>query len=251
MKGPAAATLYGIQASNGVVRITTKHGRAGPARWNLLQRGGRRATTTTPIRSTTTAGIDPGDRHRRGFDGFCTIQSELDGVCTQTSVTQYSPLDDPSTRPLKAGLRQQYGANVSGGSDAVHLLPLGDYENEDGVFRLPQFEEDSVRETARHRCPTTSSGPTPSSGSTCAPTSRANVSADADVERQLGYISSDTRFVENDNSFLTITGSGEASGNLPRTSIGAGTSFPPSCSRSRPTRRPSGSPAGSPATGGR
>ena len=31
VKGPAAATLYGIQASNGVVRITTKHG-TGPAR---------------------------------------------------------------------------------------------------------------------------------------------------------------------------------------------------------------------------
>ena len=34
VKGPAAATLYGIQASNGVVRITTKRGRAGRARWN-------------------------------------------------------------------------------------------------------------------------------------------------------------------------------------------------------------------------
>ena len=36
VKGPAAATLYGIQASNGVVRITTKHGTAGPPRWNLF-----------------------------------------------------------------------------------------------------------------------------------------------------------------------------------------------------------------------
>ncbi len=36
MKGPAAATLYGIQASNGVVRITTKHGTAGPPRVNLF-----------------------------------------------------------------------------------------------------------------------------------------------------------------------------------------------------------------------
>src|SRR5689334_23245626 len=32
VKGPSAATLYGIQASNGVVRITTKHGTAGPPR---------------------------------------------------------------------------------------------------------------------------------------------------------------------------------------------------------------------------
>ena len=37
MKGPAAATLYGIQASNGVVRITTKRGAPG-----------RRAGTSSP-----------------------------------------------------------------------------------------------------------------------------------------------------------------------------------------------------------
>ncbi len=40
VKGPAAATLYGIQASNGVVRITTKRGRAGRARWNLYSEAG-------------------------------------------------------------------------------------------------------------------------------------------------------------------------------------------------------------------
>src|SRR4029079_2396064 len=39
------------------------------------------------------------------------------------------------------------------------------------------------------------------------------VSANADIQASIGYISSDARFVENDNSFNTITGSGEASGN--------------------------------------
>ena len=37
-----------------------------------------------------------------------------------------------------------------------------------------------------------------------------NVSKNADVSAELGYLSSNTRFVENDNSFLTITGSAEA-----------------------------------------
>ena len=40
VKGPAAATLYGIQASNGVVRITTKHGSPGRPRWNLFSEVG-------------------------------------------------------------------------------------------------------------------------------------------------------------------------------------------------------------------
>src|SRR6185295_17279769 len=40
VKGPAAATLYGTQAANGVIRITTKHGVAGPARWRIYSEGG-------------------------------------------------------------------------------------------------------------------------------------------------------------------------------------------------------------------
>ena len=36
VKGPSAATLYGIQAANGVVLITTKRGVAGKPRWNAF-----------------------------------------------------------------------------------------------------------------------------------------------------------------------------------------------------------------------
>ncbi len=36
VKGPSAATLYGIQAANGVVLITTKKGVAGKPRWNAF-----------------------------------------------------------------------------------------------------------------------------------------------------------------------------------------------------------------------
>src|SRR5439155_7463514 len=34
VKGPSAATLYGTDAANGVIVITTKRGQPGPARWN-------------------------------------------------------------------------------------------------------------------------------------------------------------------------------------------------------------------------
>ncbi len=40
IKGPAAATLYGTEASNGVIQIITKKGSDGPARWNLTMRQG-------------------------------------------------------------------------------------------------------------------------------------------------------------------------------------------------------------------
>jgi TonB-linked SusC/RagA family outer membrane protein len=212
VKGPAAATLYGIQASNGVVRITTKRGRAGRARWNLYSElGAVHDHNTYPINfngrdSTQATGID------EGWDGFCTIQVELDGLCTQTGVTQFSPLDDPFTSPLKTGLRQQYGANVSGGTEQFTYYLSGDYEDEDGVYRLPEFEEDSVRET-RGAVPDNQLRPNTLERVSLRANLGANVSPDADLQANVGYISSDARFVENDNSWLTITGSAEASGN--------------------------------------
>ena len=143
VKGPAAATLYGIQASNGVVRVSTKRGVAGPPRWSFFSELGAVSDNNTyPLnyygRDTTPTGID------EGWDGFCTIQSELDGFCTQTSLQSYQPLNDPVTRPYKAGLRQQYGTSVSGGSEQVTYYVSGNYENEVGPFRLPQAEFDSV-----------------------------------------------------------------------------------------------------------
>ncbi|MBK7835071.1 MAG: TonB-dependent receptor plug domain-containing protein [Gemmatimonadetes bacterium] len=49
VKGPSAATLYGTDAANGVVLITTKRGRAGTARWTIYGEGGS-SRTRTPIR---------------------------------------------------------------------------------------------------------------------------------------------------------------------------------------------------------
>ena len=209
VKGPAAATLYGIQASNGVVRITTKRGRAGKARWNIhTELGAVRDQNTYPINYN---GRDNTPETGPDWDGFCTVQFELDGLCTQTSVSQFSPLNDPFTSPLKAGLRQQHGANVSGGNELLTYYLSGDYEREDGVYRLPRFEEDSIR-ADRGFVPENQLRPNALERLSLRANVGANVHANADIQANIGFTSSDTRFVENDNSFLTITGSGEASG---------------------------------------
>src|SRR5678809_1325633 len=43
--GPAAATLYGTEAANGVINITTKKGKAGQMRWTFF---GERADSQDP-----------------------------------------------------------------------------------------------------------------------------------------------------------------------------------------------------------
>jgi TonB-linked SusC/RagA family outer membrane protein len=218
VKGPAAATLYGIQASNGVIRVSTKHGVAGPPQWNFFSELGAVSDNNDyPLnfygRDTTPVGIE------EGWDGFCTIQSELDGLCTQTSLQSYQPLNDPVTRPYKAGLRQQYGASVSGGSEEVTYYVSGNYENEVGPFRLPGAEFDSVADF-RGVVPDNQRRPNALEKFGVRANIGANVSKTFDLSTSLGFLTSNTRFIENDNSFLTVNGSGTTSGNLPEVDRG-------------------------------
>jgi TonB-linked SusC/RagA family outer membrane protein len=212
VKGPAAATLYGIQASNGVVRITTKRGTAGKPRWNLFTEAGAvHDNNTYPLnffgRDTTAAtGAD--------WDYFCYLENAVAGDCTQTSVLQYSPIQDPRQRPLKTGFRQQYGANVSGGGEQVTYYVGAEYENEDGVFRLPRVEEDSIR-NALGSVQDNQIRPNALERVNVRANLGANLTRNSDLQANVGYTSSDTRLVENDNSVLTITGSAETSTNTP------------------------------------
>lgn len=206
VKGPAAATLYGIQASNGVVRITTKRGAAGRPRWNLfVEQGAVDDRNTYPINWTGK------DNTGSGYDNYCIVQYELDGLCSQTSVQQFQPLNFGATRPYRAGLRQQYGANVSGGTDNVTYYVSGEYENEQGVYRLPQAEEDSIR-ALRGDVAANVLRPNALEKVSVRSNIRARVATNADITANVGFVTSNIRVPENDNSFLTIVGSGEASG---------------------------------------
>jgi hypothetical protein len=163
-----------------------------------------------------------------GYDGFCSIQSELDGLCTQTSLQTYQPLNEDSTRPYKAGLRQQHGASVSGGSEQVTYYVSGTYENEIGPFRLPQAEFDSVAAARGGVVPDNQRRPNALEKFGVRANIGANVSKTIDLSTSLGFATSNTRFVENDNSFL------------PRSTV-AGTIYRRSSSPSSPTRRPTAS----------
>ena len=64
----------------------------------------------------------------------------------------------------KAGLRQQYGVNVSGGNETATYYLSGDYENEDRRLPAAASSKRTRFGTPAATCPTTRSGPTPWSG---------------------------------------------------------------------------------------
>jgi TonB-linked SusC/RagA family outer membrane protein len=134
LKGPSAATLYGSDAANGVIVITTKQGRAGPARWNVFAERGRmdmKAKFTESYRGWGTSAVS-------GPNSPCTLLDVSLGRCASIdSVTHFNPLNDAATTPFGTGDMIKSGVDVSGGSDRLLYYFGGSTESSVGVLKMP------------------------------------------------------------------------------------------------------------------
>jgi len=134
VKGPSAATLYGTDAANGVIVITTKKGRAGATRWTYYGEAGAVADRNDYPTQYAIFGRDA-----KGNVARCVLETIALKTCTPDSTASYNLLKDKSVSPVHTGHRDQYGVNVNGGSDAVRFFISGDLENEIGPIKMPQF----------------------------------------------------------------------------------------------------------------
>src|SRR5882724_8308984 len=114
IKGPSAAALYGTAASTGVIIITTKKGRPGPARWNVYAEQGfitDQNTYPDAFRgwrsSVTDTSASVNSRPTNGTQ--CILTQVAAGTCAQDSVTSFNLFNDPQTTPNATGYRNQYG----------------------------------------------------------------------------------------------------------------------------------------------
>lgn len=143
VRGPSAATLYGTDAANGVIVITTKKGTAGRPQWSFYSE----QTAITDRNQYPTAywgwrtGPTAGTTSSPSNTVQCFISQVLAGQCTQDSVTSYNLHDDKDATPYGVGYRAQYGAQLRGGSDVSRYFLHGEYESEDGVTKVPEFEK--------------------------------------------------------------------------------------------------------------
>ena len=137
VKGPSAATLYGTDAANGVIVITTKRGRAGKARWNVFAENGIVTDRNTYPTAYTLFGHTPA---APTVSKQCFLSQIASGACVKDSLLSFNLWEDPQTTPLGTGQRQQYGLSTSGGSEAVQYFVSGGYEKELGVYTIPEFD---------------------------------------------------------------------------------------------------------------
>jgi TonB-dependent starch-binding outer membrane protein SusC len=197
LKGPAAAAAYGTAAANGVIQITTRRGRAGPARWNFYTEQGAVQERNAWPGNFRQLGTGPAGEFRN-----CLVFQAAAGACTPVadSLLVWNPLRDRSSNrgglgistpelggasPFRDGHRQKYGLNVAGGGEVATYFLSAEYEDEQGIYDPNQLRRVFLRANVSTR-----------------PTSSLDISVNT------GYVSSQLGFPQNDNNSLGFASAG-------------------------------------------
>ena len=145
-KGPSASALYGSDAANGVIVITTKHGSAGPTHWSLDIGQG---VNWLP-------GSWPQNYYRFGKDesyigslpnlsgsniGIERICEWNDLSCVVDSVVPFQALNDPRYGVFSHGNDRTASLTVSGGVPTLQYSLSGSGTGDIGNLKLPVVEQ--------------------------------------------------------------------------------------------------------------
>lgn len=120
VKGPAATTLYGTEASGGVIQIFTKHGLTGKPTWDAeVARGFNYMGHVGPASDPT---------------GLFINQCRGSGLVTSAGVTFEDPSCPASGTWLQHGLVERYALGVRGGGKDLTYYVAGNVSDEKGVL---------------------------------------------------------------------------------------------------------------------
>jgi TonB-linked SusC/RagA family outer membrane protein len=152
LKGAAAGSIYGARAGQGVVLITTKHGRAGRTQYSLkssysfdnanrfpkLQRAFGQGDGGVP---------DPCAMHLSGLDCSATADSYGPAIAART------PTFDHANEVFRQGNASDNTLTASGGNDRTTFFLSGAYLSQGGTVIGPNdyLKRASARLTADHR----------------------------------------------------------------------------------------------------
>jgi TonB-linked SusC/RagA family outer membrane protein len=196
VKGPSAATLYGTDAANGVIVITTKRGRAGAARWSTFAEAGQIHDLNDYPAQYAILGHAPATPAtvRR-----CFLYELSTGACVKDSTSINNLFADPDLTMIKQGNRRQLGAQVSGGSEILTYFVSGTLQNETGPFGMPAYDQrrfDSLGVAVEDRW----NRPNNLRQGSFRNNLRAQINSKLDVTVSTGYIKLDQRLPQVDNN---------------------------------------------------
>lgn len=138
LKGPSASSLYGSDAANGVIVITTKRGASGPPRWNV---SGSLGTEYLPGKWPNTL-FRFGTGLAGGSPRLCLI---TDLTCEMDSLVLFQALNHPYTTPLARGGRYELSTSVTGGVPTMQYVITASLGDQVGLFKMPEIDKDRYR----------------------------------------------------------------------------------------------------------
>lgn len=203
VKGPSAATLYGTQSANGVIVITTKKGRQSAPKWTLFGGGGTSENTYDYGAQYYNKGTTPA-----GATTDCTLAREALKQCTFQQQYSRNLLMDDATTPFKTGTRQNYGAQVTGGTETLRYFVSGTWEDEIGVLQMPDAELDSIVLLRGTDAPRWQRYPNHLSKSSLRGNFGMPIWANGELNLSSGFVSSSTRLPQTGDNLYGVIGSG-------------------------------------------
>jgi TonB-linked SusC/RagA family outer membrane protein len=186
LKGPAAATLYGTEAANGVINITTKKGRAGATRWNFF---GETGTSHDPSAGNyrdlwVSFQLNPDGTVNRE----CLLTAVASGACHIDSTYHGNVLNNPGLTPIVNGSVNKIGMQVSGGADRIQYFVSGEYNKEMGPYKMPQAEISRLEQERGQSVPYTQIYPSANALTNLRTNLSTQLGSKADFNVSLGYI---------------------------------------------------------------
>jgi TonB-linked SusC/RagA family outer membrane protein len=196
IKGPSAATLYGTEAANGVISITTKKGRAGRTRFNFYGERGLVNNSRDFPSLYSLWGKSTGQTTSR----ICTLANVLAG-CVVDSLSSGNILNIDSLSVLGQGNRQQVGGQVSGGTDRVQFFVSGETEGELGIYEMTARDQRNLQ-TLRgvSSLPVEQIRPNALRRNSFRANVQSQLARGLNVQVSSGYINSLTRFPQNEDN---------------------------------------------------
>src|SRR5690606_15581204 len=144
----AAAAIYGVQAANGVILITTKRGLKGKPVFNFTYNQGFVTPTRVPEMASSATLAEYGNDYleRTGFEPRWTeeqIQKFRDG----SDPLQYPNTDWAGEMLNKFALQESANLNIRGGAEMVRYSISASYQHKGDILKegLHDFENFSVR----------------------------------------------------------------------------------------------------------
>jgi TonB-dependent SusC/RagA subfamily outer membrane receptor len=146
LKGPSAAAMYGSDAANGVIVITTKHGQAGHTYYSLrlgssiqYMPGVYAAPGYYPF-------LYPILNSAAGTATPCTIQMTGCVPPFLDSLVRFQALDDSRLSTIGRGSSNNASLTVSGGSNALTYSFTGSGTTTLGLTKMPLLYQDTYRD---------------------------------------------------------------------------------------------------------